>query len=237
MKANQSARVRGSAIAAQAGASSVLGVDTSAHVLECARRIAARTPYAPTFIHKDCRRLEAGRDFDEKADVLVMESFDYGLLGEGCLHFARHAWTHCLREDARVVPRGATLRAMLVQLGSNDEDLDVSCLTTQRFQSDYYGLQLREEPHKRLSEPFDVFGEGAFCGIFWNLIFGTLQESSFATPCLSAKRASTISWRWYMSTLSPKPCQGRQRSGYCPRICEPFFLPFLRSYLQQLLHL
>ena len=192
--------------AAQAGASSVLGVDTSAHVLECARRIAARTPYAPTFIHKDCRRLEAGRDFDEKADVLVMELFDYGLLGEGCLHFARHAWTHCLREDARVVPRGATLRAMLVQLGSNDEDLDVSCLTTQRFQSDYYGLQLREEPHKRLSEPFDVFGfdfgrtaalgatylEGAWrgdvtvvvggrlnCVVFWHAL--DLGEATLAT--------------------------------------------------------
>ena len=57
-------------------------------------------------------------------------------------------------------------------------------------------------------------GEGAFCGIFWNLIFGTLQESNFATACLSAKRSCTTSWRWYMSTLSPKPCQGRGGRSY-----------------------
>ena len=136
-------------------------MDTSAHVLACAREIARATPHAAAvrFVHKDCRRLEAGRDFGDRADVLVMELFDYGLLGEGCLHFARHAWAHCLRADARMVPRGAALRAVLVELGEAEtgDGLDVRCLGTRRFQPDYYGLRLEEEAHRRLSAPFDVF--------------------------------------------------------------------------------
>ena len=147
--------------ACEAGATAVVGVDTSAHVLACAREIARATPHAAAvrFVHKDCRRLEAGRDFGDRADVLVMELFDYGLLGEGCLHFARHAWAHCLRADARMVPRGAALRAVLVELGEAEtgDGLDVRCLGTRRFQPDYYGLRLEEEAHRRLSAPFDVF--------------------------------------------------------------------------------
>ena len=58
-----------------------------------------------------------------------------------------------------MVPRGAALRAVLVELGEAEtgDGLDVRCLGTRRFQPDYYGLRLEEEAHRRLSAPFDVF--------------------------------------------------------------------------------
>ena len=49
--------------------------------------------------------------------MLVMELFDYGFLGEGALHFVHHAWNHCLKPDAVVVPGGGAVFAMPVQLG------------------------------------------------------------------------------------------------------------------------
>ena len=47
-----------------------------------------------------------GKDLQRRADLLVMELFDYGFLGEGCLHFVHFAWNNCLAEDGAIMPRG-----------------------------------------------------------------------------------------------------------------------------------
>ena len=110
-----------SLMAARAGATRVTGIEHMPHVAKVAGDVTAMNGYASdvvSFLAKDIRKVKAGRgeDLKEKQDMLVMELFDYGFLGEGCLHFVHHAWNHCLKPDAVVVPGGGAVFAMPVQV-------------------------------------------------------------------------------------------------------------------------
>ena len=76
--------------ACEAGATAVVGVDTSARTSSRARgrsRARRRTP-PRWFVHKDCRRLEAGRDFGDRAGRARDGAVRLRAAGRGCLHFA-----------------------------------------------------------------------------------------------------------------------------------------------------
>jgi len=116
-------------MAARAGATKVVGFDNQGHVVNVARRLVKAHGYEKIIrvIRKDCRQLVMGKDLAQKADLLVMELFDYGFLGEGCLHFVHFAWNNCLREDGAILPRGGRILAMLVELGPGEvEGFDVT---------------------------------------------------------------------------------------------------------------
>lgn len=145
---------------AEAGATRVTGFDNQGHVVNVARKLVKQHGFEKIvrIVRKDCRQVTMGKDMAERADLLVMELFDYGFLGEGCLHFVHFAWNNVLKEDARILPSGGRVMAMLCQLDSDDvAGFDLSDWATFRFQSDYYGLDLRNTKHKRLSAPFEVF--------------------------------------------------------------------------------
>lgn len=144
----------------EAGATKVTGFDNQGHVVNVARKLMKQHGFEKSvrIVRKDCRQVVMGKDMSQRADLLVMELFDYGFLGEGCLHFVHFAWNNVLKEDALILPRGGRILAMLVQLLPDDvEGFDLSPWATFRFQSDYYGIDLRNQPHVRLSEPFEVF--------------------------------------------------------------------------------
>ena len=144
----------------RAGATKVTGFDNQGHVVNVARKLMKHHGYEKQvrIIRKDCRQVVMGKDMANRADLLVMELFDYGFLGEGCLHFVHFAWNNVLKEDALILPKGGRILAMLVQLLPDDvEGFDLSPWAVFRFQSDYYGIDLRNQPHVRLSEPFEVF--------------------------------------------------------------------------------
>lgn len=138
-------------LAKKHGAGEVTGVDTQGHLCELAEKLAKTNSLPCAFIKKDCRHLVMGKDLKKRCDLLVMELFDYGFLGEGALHFVHFAWHNCLTEDAKIVPRGGTIYAMLVELICDDS------LKPYLFSADYYGIDLTQRKHKRMSAPFEVF--------------------------------------------------------------------------------
>jgi hypothetical protein len=112
-------------MAARGGAKSVTTCETVGVIADRAREIVARNGLAErvTVIGKPSTELAAGRDFPERAEVLVTETFASALIGEGILSTLEHAHEHLLTPDATVIPAfgsimgylagGDTLKGML----------------------------------------------------------------------------------------------------------------------------
>lgn len=140
-------------LAEKAGAKSVVGFDTQKNMIDISRRLARINGCTRCkFVNKNCRQLIMGKDLKHKADILVMELFDYGCLGEGALHLAHFAWNTCLKENAIVVPNAATIFAQVVELR-----VPSNSLRPYLYSPDYYGLDLSTRPHIKLTDPFSVF--------------------------------------------------------------------------------
>jgi protein arginine N-methyltransferase 7 len=112
-------------MAARAGAKSVTTCESVSVIADQAREIVARNGLANrvTVIGKPSTELAAGRDFPERAQVLVTETFASGLIEEGILPTLEHAHMHLLTPDVTVIPAvgsimgylagGDTLKGML----------------------------------------------------------------------------------------------------------------------------
>lgn len=140
-------------LAEKAGAKSVVGFDTQKNMIDVSRRLAQTNGCTKCkFVNKDCRQLIMGKDIKQKADILVMELFDYGCLGEGALHLAHFAWNTCLKENAIIVPNAATIFAQIIEL-----QVPSDSLKPYLYSPDYYGLDLSARHHIKLTNPFSVF--------------------------------------------------------------------------------
>lgn len=149
-----------SMMAADAGSNAVYGCEVNRHIGSAANRIVADNGYAGRVhvIDKDCRRLAMGEDLPRKADVVLFELFDCGLIGEGILHFLAYAREHLVGPDARYVPCGARLRAMLIESRlDRAAGVDVNLLNPFCFTPSYMNVDASRLRYRALSEPFDLF--------------------------------------------------------------------------------
>jgi Flp pilus assembly protein TadD/16S rRNA G966 N2-methylase RsmD len=102
-------------MAAKAGAKSVTTCEATAVIAETAGAIIARNGLARRInvIAKHSTGLTAGRDLEQRAEVLITETFSSDLLSEGILPTVEHAHRELLTPDAVVIPRTASVRAYL----------------------------------------------------------------------------------------------------------------------------
>ena len=124
----------------------VTAVDRCAHLLECAADIAVANDLGATLtlVHKDSRRMVVGEDMPRRCDLLVLELFDYGLIGEGLLIILAHAFHKLLSPTALVIPAAARTWGALVQMRvERAAGFDVELWNTYRFSPDYTGVDLR----------------------------------------------------------------------------------------------
>src|SRR5215216_2790930 len=99
-----------------------------------------------------------------KANLLVTETVDCGLLGEDIIASIAHARANLLTEDAQIVPCAATVYAMVVEsprlrnLNSAQTAVgfDVS-LINQYATAHYFPVRLAAFDYTPLTEPFKVF--------------------------------------------------------------------------------
>lgn len=117
-----------------------------------------------TVITRKSMDLRIGEDLPARADVLITETFDVGLLGEAAVPIIEHARFELLTPSARIVPAGATIIAMLIESESlrakgwigEAAGFDLSAFNEYRpigFQQETaLGAECR-----RLSEDFEVF--------------------------------------------------------------------------------
>lgn len=154
-------------MAARAGAAAVTTCEVIPIIAEKAREITALNGFSNTItvIGKRSTNLQVGVDLPVKADVLVSEILDVGVLGEGVVGAVEHARKHLLKPGAAIIPEVATVYAQLVESTtlhqsnyvSTASGFDVSPFND--FSSRFYvQMDVRHYPYKALSEPFEVFG-------------------------------------------------------------------------------
>ncbi len=153
-------------MAARAGAAATLSCELVAPLAELAREVVARNGLSDKILimGKKSTELSVGHGVPRKANLLVTETVDCGLLGEGIVPSIEHAKANLLTADARIIPRAATVYAMLVESTrlrnlncvERCAGFDVS-LMQQYATRGYFPVRLAAFEYAALTEPFEVF--------------------------------------------------------------------------------
>ena len=151
---------------ARAGARQVIACEISPILAEAARNAVEANELADRVrvVNLKSTAMRVGDDLDTPATLLVSEIVDVGLLGEGILPTLRHALTQLAAPNARVIPRGATVYARLVELPDlrrvnpvrHISGFDLSAFDRFRIPGDYLDVRLERTPHRFLSDTFEV---------------------------------------------------------------------------------
>lgn len=149
-----------SMLAASAGAGKVIGCEAHPAICAAGDDIIQVNGFADRIklINKDCRALKTPDDLERRADLAVFELFDCALIGEGILHFLAYAREHLLSENARFIPAGARLRAMVIEYRlERIWDIDAGLLNPFRYSPAYINVDADKLAHRALTEPFELF--------------------------------------------------------------------------------
>jgi type II protein arginine methyltransferase len=153
-------------MAARAGAGQVIACEGQPSVADVATRVIRNAGYdqAVTVLPKMSTRMQVPADLPRRADVLVTETVDCGLLGEGILTTIAHAREHLLTEDAIIMPGRARVLAQLVESVPLHRKNHVGELYGFDFSEfnrlssmEYFDSRLQRHEHRMLSEPLEVF--------------------------------------------------------------------------------
>lgn len=155
-----------SMMAAHAGAKEITAVEMDENLAKIARLVVADNNFDDriTVHEKRSSALVVGKEMKERADMVVSEILDAGLLGEGVLPSLRHAWSNLLKKDAICIPKAADVKAVLIQSDSYNmvnpikeiEGFDLSAFNHFREENTYFvkgSDQMETEP---LSDVFSV---------------------------------------------------------------------------------
>jgi type II protein arginine methyltransferase len=153
-------------MAARAGAGKTISCEMVPPLAELAREVVARNGFAGKIqiMGKKSTELVVGDDMPQKANLLVTETVDCGLLGEGIVPSIAHARANLLTEDALIIPRAATVYAMLVEskrlrgLNCVDRCAGFDLEPMRQYATPrYFPVRLAAFEYEPLTAPFEVF--------------------------------------------------------------------------------
>ena len=111
-----------------------------------------------TAIRQVSTQLKVGKHLPEKADIIVAEVFDTGLLGEKALSTFEHAREHLLKPGGKILPKKASVQAVLIESDLlHKESIVHECNGFKveglnELSPSYIQARLDAYPHKVLSE-------------------------------------------------------------------------------------
>lgn len=153
-------------MAARAGARQVVACEGQPSVAETTVEVVRAAGYddAVTVVPKMSTRMRVPEDLPRRADLLVTETVDCGLLGEGILDTIAHAREHLLTEDAIIMPSRGRVFAQLVESLPLHRKNHVGKLygfdlaPFNRLSTlEYFDSRLHRHEHRTLSEPQVIF--------------------------------------------------------------------------------
>lgn len=153
-------------MAARYGAGFVTSCEMFEPIANIANKIIALNGFEDRIkiIPKKSENLVIGIDLPKRADILVTETIDCGLVGEGILPIIRHARQVLLTPDATIIPAKAVVKFSLLESSlvhnlnfvSDASDFDVSQFNI--FSTvGYFPVRLRIWPHRLLSKATTAF--------------------------------------------------------------------------------
>lgn len=152
-----------SLMAAKAGAERVTAFEMVDDLAEIADLIVEDNGYKDTIevfnVKSTSAQVGKGHELPKKADVLISEILDTGLLGEGVLHSHRHALANLTVEDPIVIPAAATVKGCLIEASTywkvrpitTIEGFDLSAFNEFADEDTYLVQDLNSLEHKKLS--------------------------------------------------------------------------------------
>src|SRR5215213_6796739 len=153
-------------MAARAGAKQTFTCEMVPALAQLARETVERNGLGDRIVTLDKRSTSVviGNHMMGKANLLVTETVDCGLLAEDIIASIAHARANLLTEDAQIVPCAATVYAMVVEsprlhnLNSarTAAGFDVS-LINQYATANYFPVRLAAFDYTPLTVPFEVF--------------------------------------------------------------------------------
>lgn len=153
-------------MSARAGAKETITCEMVPQLAELARDTVALNGLADRIVTLDKKStsLVIGLQMVHKANLLVTETVDCGLLGEGIVSSIAHAKANLLTDDAQIVPCAAAVYAMVVEsprlrnlnAASTAAGFDVS-LINRYATANYSPVRLDAFEYTPLTEPFEVF--------------------------------------------------------------------------------
>lgn len=155
-----------SMMAVRAGAKSVCALEMVKELADITKSIVQENGFKDQIevISKKSTSIEVGKELSDKADLVVSEILDCGLLGEGVLPSLRHAWKNLLKPDAVCIPEGADLRGQLIQSEEihlvnpicEISGFDLSAFNTFAEAVPYQARTLNNLEYNALSDVFDI---------------------------------------------------------------------------------
>jgi type II protein arginine methyltransferase len=152
-------------MAARAGAGRVTTCEANPLLAEIARQVIAVNGLSEviTVVPRISSELRVGRDLPGRADLIVSEIVDCGLLGEGLLPTIRHCREHLLKPGGTLLPASARLFGFLVESevvsGQNRvataAGFDVRLLNVVATKG-HYPVRLQTWPHEMLSSAVEL---------------------------------------------------------------------------------
>lgn len=153
-------------MAARHGANKVTTCEEVSMVAEKAKIIIKRNGFENLIqvINKLSSNLVVGSDLSERADILVTEIFDNGLLGENALLAIKHAREHLLKPNAQIIPCGARVYAMCINSDEIYKNHRVETISNfdlspfNQFSSyNYTGYHIEKTDYRSLSAVASIF--------------------------------------------------------------------------------
>ncbi len=152
--------------AAKASARKVISCERNAPIAEIAKEIVKRNGLSEiiTVVNKDSKDLVIGHDLPDKANLLISEIFDVGLIGEGVIPTINDAFSRLLVPNGVCLPQRAKIYGALFEsqkLFDHGRVSTVSGFDLGEFNtfssSGYFQAQLSQFPHRLISNVFEAF--------------------------------------------------------------------------------
>ncbi len=157
-------------MAVRAGAKHVYSCEVVPEIAAMAKQIVAENNLQDriTIIPKISHDVTVGSDGDmpERADILITETVDCALVGEGIIPTIHHAKSELLKANARLIPQGAKLYAALIEseevhrlnyVASSNVTRDFNLQSFNHFSPlNYIPLKLRHYKYRFLCRPFEL---------------------------------------------------------------------------------
>ncbi len=153
-------------MAARAGLRHVYACEMEPNLAALARLVIEANGFAAriTVIPRKSTEVVLGRDMPEPATLLVTETFDSLLIGEGALDSINHARAQLLTPDARVIPGAGTVRGQIISLPRMKAlyplkelcGFDLSPFATHALEKQFYPIAPEHEDWTPLAPAFDL---------------------------------------------------------------------------------
>lgn len=220
-------------MAARTGAKSITSCEANAVIAEQACAIIALNGLAGrvNVIAKHSTALTVGRELDQRAELLITETFSSDLLSEGILPTVEHAHRELLTPDAVVIPRIVSARAYLgggpeiqaMLFAGRPDGFDLSPFDA--FAPPRLATCMNNVPHDVLSDDFELFSFDLRAGLFG------MDSRTLTIPVMrSGVAAALVQWiRLELdesSRYENRPSSGPQAEMHWTHILYRFPRPF-----------